>query len=532
MAHLKREEQRDEPVSIGIAIIDVAEALTATAIGYEAAAAIGYVAIGAALVGAQYALSKFAKPSLPDLSSYGGGINAPEIRGNVNQSDPPQRIVYGSPRVGGAFFFFDTDTPPYLYLGLMLSRRPCTVRKVIINNNELVFPTTAANTILTPVNVPGQPYYSNGASRLQACFRDGRPGQAVDALLAANFGSLDSNFKQLGTATATFKFSYGNDLEDFQNMWGHVAIPSPLMDVDGAPVYDPRDATQRYVTDWNDPDDVAAAMATWKFTANAALIQADWLGAPYGLANPIEKIDWDKIATAADFDDEIVVCKDGTPQRRHEIHGVVLLKGQKNDEIMTAMLTANRGFSVTAKGKGWISSSQPQDPVLTIDDSMLLKGFEFRVNRQKRDLVNSTASQFASGDREYQQIQGPSYKRDDLIESDGEELLQSIQLPFEKDYRRAERIQKQFLEESRLERAITIPALSIKALGLAPGQCVRVWSKLFPQMNGTYLADPIGLLDDISAMTTTLNEYDPTICRNWIASTDEQAFTLPDVGVS
>jgi len=255
------------------------------------------------------------------------------------------------------------------------------------------------------------------------------------------------------------------------------------------------------------------------------------LSSPLGMAFPSDRVDWDRIAKAADFDDEPVALRDGTYQRRHEIHGVVTLKGQNTDDVMTGMLTANRGFAVQAKGKGWVQSSQPQDPVLTIDDGMLLKGFEFRINRQKRDLVNAVSTEFSSSDREYQQIQGPLLEQTDLETLDGEQLLSAIQLPFTSDYRAAERISKQFLLESRLERAITLPAVSLRALGLVPGQCVKVWSKIFSQMNGLFTANPIGMLGDFSGMSMTLNEYDPSIATNWDANADEKPFTLPNVGL-
>ncbi len=44
-----------------------------------------------------------------------------------------------------------------------------------------------------------------------------------------------------------FRFQFGDDQDDFQRMWGTgVSIPNPLIDIDGAPVYDPRDPTQFY----------------------------------------------------------------------------------------------------------------------------------------------------------------------------------------------------------------------------------------------------------------------------------------------
>lgn len=513
-----------DPVSIGIAIISAFESVSGLAIGFEAASAIGYVAVGGLLVGAQYAINKLAaRTPGPGGGGFGLGINAPDVHGNIQQSAPPQRILYGKSRIGGAVFFLNTDTPPFCYLGLLLSAR--RINRVVglhIGTNDIVFPSIPANnTIGQPVPIAGQIYIS-GTSRLFYCFRDGRDTQTIDALLQANFGALDTNFRQQGIATATFKFSYGASQSEFQQMWGNnVAIPNPLMDVEGALVYDPRDATQ------NIDDDT-----TWKYSNNAALVQADWLHQPYGINLRTDQLRLDEIADAANFDDQLVGNADGTFSKRHTIDGVVQFD-QSPRTVMEAMLTANRGFVVQSKGKGWVSSSQSRTPVLTIDDAILMAGFEFRDDKALADTVNVVRSRFSSSDREYQDIDGPVLTDAAAIAADNEELDVTIKLPFTSDYRAVERLAKQYKEEARLPRALTC-TVKLRALGLEIGDCVRVYTRIaaFQRMNGFYSVQQLGFLDDFSGMNLSLTEYDPTIADNWVASVDETPFTLPNVGVA
>ncbi len=53
---------------------------------------------------------------------------------------------------------------------------------------------------------------------------------------------------------------------------------------------------------------------------------------------------------------------------------------------------------------------------MTIDDDMLLGGFEFQANRAKTDLINEVTARFSSSDREYQDTDAPTLTREDLIE--------------------------------------------------------------------------------------------------------------------
>jgi hypothetical protein len=523
-----------DPFSIGAAIVTLFSTSTGIILAADAfliaSGIVGAVTVGALIGGANYALQKTLTDKQAFSPSAGGlgvaSVNAPDVRSSVRQSAPAQRIVYGRTRVGGAVFFLDTDSPPWLYLGLLLSSRKISaVRGLQIAGNNITFLTTsvANNTILTPFPTPGQVYVLGGVSRLFCCFRDGSPTQTIDALIDADFTALSGEFRQRSIATATFKFKYGNDRTDFENMWGQVGIPAPAVEVDGAPVYDPRDATQNV----NDE-------TTWKFSRNAALIQADWMRQPYGVNFPVDRIDYDKVAASANFDDEVIVNADGSAMKRHTIDGVVQLN-QKPREVMEAMLTANRGFLVQSSGRGWVQSSQPRSPILTITDGLMVGGFEFRDDKAKRDTFNKVTSRFPSTDREHQDIDGPILERNDLITEDEEVLEGTVRIPFTSDHRAVQRLQKQYLEESRLPRALScrvkLTAMTETTIPQV-GECVLVDSVLFPRMNCEYTIEEIGYTEDFSSISLALTEYDDMIPIDWNAPTDEQSFTLPFVNLS
>ncbi len=514
-----------DPISLGIGAITAFEAVTGASVGFEFAGLVGNIIIGASLAGAQYALNATQKKPAQDLTSP-AAVNINSVLGNTRQSTPSQRIIYGNVRTGGAYYFIDDSKPPALYLGILYSSRPITAfRRLFLSDQAIPFATIPDNQVVQPLAATGQSYISGSTCRLFACFRSGNPGQTASALLLANFATIPSSFICSGIATAEFKCLYGTDRNDFETTWGQVAVPDFVAEVAGAPVYDPRDPSQRYVTDWRDSADVADAMATWTYSNTAALVQADWLGWPAGVNHPPDRIDWDKVAASATWDEAPVANKDGSVRKRHLIDGVVTLD-ESPRTIMEAMLTANRGFLVQHQGRGWLQSSQPRSPVATISDRDMVGPFEFRDARATRDLVNRVTTKFVSSDRNYQDTDGPVLDRTDLQDADGELLQQSVRLPFTSDQHGVQALSKEYVEESRLGRSWTGP-VHLRKLGLKTGDCVRIASDLFPRMSCLYTIDKLGYPTDFSAINLALNEYDPTIATDWNAQTDEQPFSLP-----
>lgn len=512
-----------DPFTIGAAIVTaVSSAAGTAALTYSAfvvtSYVVGTVAVGALLAGAQWALSK----TLTDKADgFGGpanvaGINAPEMRQNLQQSTPIERIIYGRIICGGAITLLDDSVPPYLVMQTAISsRRLSAAHAVLIGINRAAFTDVHTDAILTPIPGDGVDY----SNHLRVSLRAGDPDQEIDPLLAERFPSLDPEFRQRGIATATFEFNYGADRDDYEGKWGQVAVPNALVEVSGATVFDPRDPTQ-------DPNDEA----TWKYRNTAALVQADWLRQEYGLNFPVSRIRWDKVAESANFDDELVATNDGGVIPRHTINGVVSFD-QKPQDVAEAMLTANRGFIVQSRGIGFVSSSQPREPVLTIDDRLMLGSYEFRDDRPKKDVLNAISSQFSSSDREWNEAEGPHYRNEAYLAEDGEPLESAVRLPFTDDHRVVQRLQKQFVDESRLGRAWA-GELKLRARRLEIGDCVRIWSRLFPRMNGLYTVEDLGFSADFSSIVASLAEYDPEISRRWIPQNDEQPFELPALEVA
>jgi hypothetical protein len=313
-----------------------------------------------------------------------------------------------------------------------------------------------------------------------------------------------------------------------------VQAPNSLALIKGRKLFDPRDPTQLMWSDPRDAAEVAAAEATWKWNNTAALVQSDYAVQPYGVRIKPSKIDYDKVADAANYDDELVGTVSGELIKRHTIDGVVVLNQSPND-VMKAMLTANRGFLVQRAGRVWPTSSRPLDPVLAISDKDLVGGLEFQGFKAKRDLINRLFSRFVSLEREYQQVDGPTLDRTDLQDTDGEILTSTFNAPFTLDYRRVERLQKGFMASNRLPKTMTV-RVKLRTLRRATGDVIggRIVfdSNLFSIANGDYRCLSVAFSDDYSQVELKLAQYDGDIERDWTPATDEKPFTIAPLNLS
>jgi hypothetical protein len=518
-----------DPISIGIGAISLFEGVTGIAVGFEAASLVGTSLLIGGAITLNYAAQALQNRGQGAIQS--APLNDNSIKYNERQAIPRKRIIYGTAQVGGALFF-EAAKAPYLYHGFLICAEQVTAfRRMWVGSNEVNFGSLTPNSILTPIPVDGQPDYPNN---LKVSFRLGLPSQTLDGLLAQDFTNLDASFRQQGIATVVVRYNYGANYDAFTKLWGQVQKPNPLWLVDGIAIPDPRKAG--HILNWNpdDPDSVAEARASWEWSNNATLVRAHYLTQKYGGKIKPSNILWDEVAESADFDDDLIYCKDGTYQRRYTIDGVVNMN-QPNSNIISGMVAANRGFVLQEGGKSWPSAAFPRSPIATITDKDLTGAVSIRAAKPKKDLLNRVKTRMVAPDQEYQQVDGPVLSRTDLQEADGEILDGTCDLPFTVDDRRAQRLAKAFLESSRLGKQITA-RLDVSFLSRCKkkliGSTVNWDSKLFGQGNGVYFVGDWGFTDGLAAIDVALTEYNPAIENNWHAETDEQDFEFADLDLS
>lgn len=508
--------------------VAVNAALTAGlgSLAWTIGSAVSFAATLGTTIGLSYAASALSKTQ-PGSSDFAGGspasVNSPEVRGNVKNATPKQRIIIGQARSGGAMFVYEV-IPPYLYVGILYSSLPVSeFGTLYIGERKATFASLPDNTPVSPLAVDDQPDYPN---RLTVCVQRGTLNQGVNALITSDLGSkFDTTyFETPGVANVVFKFHYGSNAEEFLELWGNVQIPNTQWVIKGVPLPDPRIPSHRLSFDMNEPEDFYQAISTWSFSDTAALAQAFWAMMPFGLKAGPTRIDHDALKESASFDEEAVPLAEdvGGAEKRHVVSCVATLADKPN-VVMDALFTANRGFPSQRAGKFHVYSSQPREPLITITDAMLVGGFEFRRLKPKKDLTNIARCTYVSPDDEWQDAEGPTDKRLGLIESDGEEFEQSVRLSCTPGEERAFRLLAGFVDEVRLDRFLTC-RVTMRAYGLREGDVIRRHSETgrYSDQDGLYQVEEWQLAVDRSSVALSLSEYDPTIARRNRAAGAEQ----------
>jgi hypothetical protein len=507
------------------------------AIATTAASVLVYGGLSVGLNLASSALQRSLTPDAPNQATPLEAINDISLKVNAKQATPFQRILYGLQRTGGPLCFYKVKGSK-LYVQHIYSRRKLTgIVGVNLNGHRLSFAAPAFGTILTPIGVTGAPDFP---SNVRACFQDGALDQATNPLLLVGWPDLPAGWRLPGIANAVVEYDFGatsGDAEAYekhQALYGNTSIPNAEPEFYGAPVYDPRDPTQWLPEDPSDIDEWFAAQDSWKFSSNAKLIQADYLWQADGLNAGPTGVDWDKVADAANRDDELAATRftatTGAYEKRYEIHGVVSLD-QRSADVFDGMLTASRSTLIQGNdGACWIASDAAKTPVMTITDDMIIGDVAYRGFKSRHDLANRTVMRFVAPERKYQESEGPPLIRADLITADGGELSLNVTLPFTASSSMAQRIAKADLEDVRIETAWA-GVLDLRALGIREDDCVRIASDICPHWNGLYVVNDWELVLDLkggSGLAVKLTGYDPAICNDWNAPVDDQPFVITD----
>jgi hypothetical protein len=525
-----------EGIAFAIATIGIYGPPTAAALA--AATFLVNAVVTAALVVGSTALARSLQPDA--IGNTGGNtlatLNSPGVKASVKQSTPFQRIVRGKQRFGGAFAFYKAK-PGKLYVQHMYSRRKLNrIIAVNVNGQRIVFGNPAFGTILAPLDVIGQPDYPN---RMRCCFQAGAIDQPINPLLAEAFPDLadeelSGEWRLPGIANGVYEFEYGDDYDEYVELWGNTKIPDVEVEAEGCPVYDPRDPTQWLPRDPTDIYEWFAAQESWKYTENAALHAADELWQADGMNAGADAINWEKVAEAADRCDEVAATREldnngnHIYEKRYTCGGVVSLD-QKGVEVFDGLLTAFRGTMVQGNdGTVWVNSDAPKKPVFTIRDEHLIGAVAYRGFKSQRELANKTVMRFVAPGRKYQQSEGPTLIRADLVDEDGQELPLNVNLPFTPSPSTAQRIAKADLGEARIERSWQ-GVLNLQALGIREDDCVEIASDICPHWNGLYTVEKYNVaisLQGNSGIAVQLTGYDPAICNDWNAAQDDQPHEL------
>jgi len=362
----------------------------------------------------------------------------------------PRRIPYGMVRLGGIEDNVAASGPENEYMHYILIWGEGPIRKII----ELQFDGVkveledSGGGLLVPVE--GSPY----AGHVQIQHNLGTLDQ--EALGVGEIPEWTVNDKLIGIAHSWLRLKYNAD--KFPN-----GIPSASVVLEGrVDIYDPRDESTGYST-------------------NPSLIQNHFMclqkmgpGLDYD-----DDIGEDELVAAANACDEEPTINGGSTGSgsggggevkgpRYTFNGVIDLS-RSAEENIRIFRTSMAGISAYVGGRWRVYAGVYREPSFVIDKTNLVGPIVTRTRSSKRDRFNIINGVYVSPATAYQPTDFRSYRRDDLIAEDGEELPDDIELLNTESQSMCRRLAKIFLLRSRYSRSCTVQ-VDIEALEVSPGE--------------------------------------------------------------
>jgi len=192
-----------------------------------------------------------------------------------------------------------------------------------------------------------------------------------------------------------------------------------------------------------------------------------------GCGVPPARIDLASFITAANICDEAITLAAGGTQPRYRTGGVASDSDQRM-EIIQIFLSAMNGTLRDSGGKLALvcMKNDLASPVLEFSDDDIIGDFTWNQTRGLDESFNAIHGKYTdpSNNSLYQPVEYPVQS---LTSIDGIERMQTFDLPFVQEGRRAQRIAKQVLERAQYK-GIFSATFNMKALGCEVGNCVWI----------------------------------------------------------
>ena len=192
-----------------------------------------------------------------------------------------------------------------------------------------------------------------------------------------------------------------------------------------------------------------------------------------GCGVPYQRIDLPSFITAANICDEAIALAAGGTQPRYRTAGV----GSDSDnrmDIIQILLTSMNATLRDSNGKLSITvmKNDLATPVLEFDDNDILGEFAWNQTRGLDEMMNAVHGKYTdpSDNSLFQSVEYPAIS---ITSVDGIERMQTLDLPWVQEGRRAQRIAKQVLQRAQYK-GVFSATFTMKALGCEVGDIVYI----------------------------------------------------------
>ncbi len=360
-----------------------------------------------------FAYKKLAgKPKQPDFNSF---TNEAIQRKSLIRSPVADRsIIYGSVRKSGAIIHAETlNDNKDLYLVIALCGHEInSIGSVFFNDTEI-----------TTGQLDGSGNVTSGtfSGKAQIIKHLGSTTQTVDTVLDSASTVWTSNHRLRGVAYLMVKLTYETDV--FPN-----GIPNISAVIEGKKILN-------------------VSTSATAYSNNPANIIYNYLTSSDGLGASTSEIDLATFQQArADCDDSISIT--GGTQSRYTCNGVIILN-RKPVEVIEDLVSSCAGTLTYQQGKFKLKVGKASSSVRTLTDNDLSGELKIVTRPKRSQLYNKVKGTFVDATTDFSIKEFNTQESSAFQTSDGETIVNEIELPFTSDPVEAQRLALIVLKQSR-----------------------------------------------------------------------------------
>jgi len=428
--------------------------IAAIFVGAGAGASAAYVfAVNVARLGLLAITAKLAAPKI-DFSEKARN-KALTLRDTI----APQNFIYGEDVVSGPMIFANvagTDNRDLYYCIAFAGHEVDSAQAYRIDDTDIALGDLSGAEDGT-VNA------GKFSGVMEIELLKGGTAQAASTLLNGAFPSLwTASHTARGWGTMVFKMTIDETNETaYEN-----GVPRNFrIRVRGKQVYDPR----LDVSPGASPNN--ASYITW--SDNPALCLADWIrDDKFGMSEEDDRIDWDKVVTAANVCEETVTVPSGT-QDRYTINGT-FSAGEQRRSVRDELVNAMMGRLVFSQGLWmmWAGDVVTSDVELT--EANLRGRISLQASAGSKDRYNRVRGKFVDASRNYTPSAYPEVRSSAYVTEDGGEVRELVaDFTTAQDTYEAQRDAIIILKKSRNQRIVVFEG-NYSCFRIQPGSVVTL----------------------------------------------------------
>jgi hypothetical protein len=455
----------------------------------NALVSVGVGAISKAIVG---------KPSVPSVSNVTAWTPSnSELM--AQQPDPggPHPGIFGHRRVGGKVVFSGI-VGGKTYLVIEIAGAPVNaINAVYVNNSPVT---------ISGGDVQDSPWKSGANASMNIVTYDGTQ-TTVDSVMTAAFPGWTADYTGKQIAYARIRI----DPTIVAASVYKGGVPDFTFDVSGFKCYDPRDGTQ----DINTP-------STWKFSGNAAIINANYLIHVLGHNLSTSRVDWTSVGTAADICDQAVTLKNGGTEARYSA-AVIWQTNERHETVLDRIGQAHAGGAYFIGKKYLIRSGAWTASSASITtDNYASEGISFSDTPPLSQICNGVRGTFTSPLQNYETRDFPAYQDSTALSADGSAYWLDLQLDAVTSPTQAQRLAKIAYNKARYGYQASV-GLQFTCFEITSEDVIDITDSLAGFSATTFRVIEDRLSGDFVCQLTL--QYEASTFYDWTAGTDEQDFT-------